>query len=119
MGEFSPPFINLYRKKYMTTDTVIEKNKTVDKKKKLQPPPKYNVVIMNDDYTPMDLVIAILMTVFKHSFESATDLTIRVHEQGKAVAGTYSYEIAEQKVIDATDIARRHSSPLVIKAVVE
>lgn len=103
----------------MPTDTVIEKDKTVDKKKKLQPPPKYNVVIMNDDVTPMELVIAILMTVFKHNLDSASDLTMRVHEQGRAVAGTYSYEIAEQKVVDATDIARRHSSPLVIKAVAE
>lgn len=103
----------------MPTDTVIEKDKTVDKKKKLQPPPKYNVVIMNDDVTPMELVIAILMTVFKHNLESASDLTMRVHEQGRAVAGTYSYEIAEQKVVDATDIARRHSSPLIIKAVAE
>jgi len=103
----------------MPTDTVIEKDKTVDNKKKMQPPPKYNVLIINDDHTPMDLVIAILMTVFKHGFEKATELTLQVHEQGKAVAGTYSYEVAEQKVSDAIEIARRHSSPLVLKAVVE
>jgi len=103
----------------MTTDTIIEKEKTIDNKKKLQPPPKYNVIIMNDDVTPMDLVIAILMAVFKHSFQSASDLTMKVHHDGSAVAGTYTYEIAEQKVVDATDVARRHHSPLVIKAVSE
>jgi ATP-dependent Clp protease adaptor protein ClpS len=103
----------------MTIETTIEKDKTVDDKKKLQQPPKYNVVILNDDVTPMDLVIVILMSVFKHSFESATELTMKVHQEGSAVAGTYNYEIAEQKVFDSTDMARRHNSPLVIKAVSE
>jgi ATP-dependent Clp protease adaptor protein ClpS len=103
----------------MTIETVIEKDKTVDDKKKLQPPPKYSVVILNDDVTPMDLVVAILMAIFKHDFETASALTIKVHQEGSAVAGIYTYEIAEQKVADATSIARRHHSPLVIKAVAE
>ena len=86
-----------------TTDTVILE------------PGKYKVMIYNDDKTPVEFVIALLMKVFRHSEEAATDLTLKVHHEGKAVAGIYSYEIAEQKGMEGTKMAQSHGYPLVIK----
>ena len=78
-------------------------------------PGKYKVIVCNDDFTPMEFVIVMLMSVFRHSQEAATDLTLAIHNDGSAVAGVYTYEIAEQKGIDATMLAREHGHPLVIK----
>jgi ATP-dependent Clp protease adaptor protein ClpS len=97
----------------MSTDTVIEKKKTTSRK--LQEPKKYKVVICNDDVTPMEFVVAMLMRVFRHNQEQAYDLTMAVHNQGSAVAGVYNYEIAEQKAIDGINLARSHGYPLLIK----
>jgi ATP-dependent Clp protease adaptor protein ClpS len=81
----------------------------------IKPPSRYKVIVLNDDYTPMEFVIAMLVTVFKHEESSALELTMKIHNEGAAVAGIYSYEIAEQKTIDATDLARDHGHPLQIK----
>lgn len=62
-----------------------------------RPPSKWNVVFLNDDTTPMDYVIKVLMGVYGHSTASAEDIMLSVHHAGKGVAGTYSHEIAEQK----------------------
>lgn len=96
-----------------TTETVVEKKKTTTSR--IQQPKKYKVVICNDDVTPMDFVIALLVTIFRHSHEQAYDLTMAVHNQGSAVAGIYNYEIAEQKALDGVNLARSHSYPLIIK----
>jgi len=82
---------------------------------KLKEPSKYKVLVINDDYTPVDFVIVMLMEIFKHTDESAVALTKQVHEQGRAIVGTYTYEIAEQKCIESTNLAREHGYPLVIK----
>jgi ATP-dependent Clp protease adaptor protein ClpS len=82
----------------------------------LKPPSKYKVLVMNDDVTPMEFVVAMLMTVFKHNEGTAIDLTMKIHNEGSAVAGVYTYEVAEQKCIDATYLAREHGHPLVVKA---
>jgi ATP-dependent Clp protease adaptor protein ClpS len=63
----------------------------------------------------MEFVIVMLITVFKHSQDAAIDLTMKIHNDGSAVAGIYSFEIAEQKGLDATDLARAHGHPLQIK----
>ena len=81
----------------------------------LKEPAKIKVIVCNDDVTPMEFVIVMLMTVFKHNQETATDLTIKIHNEGTATAGIYTYEIAEQKCIDATHLARENGHPLVIK----
>jgi ATP-dependent Clp protease adaptor protein ClpS len=78
-------------------------------------PGKFKVIIFNDDVTPMEFVIVMFMTVFRHNQEKATDLTIKIHNDGSAVGGIYTYEIAEQKAIDATHMARDHGHPLVLK----
>jgi ATP-dependent Clp protease adaptor protein ClpS len=78
-------------------------------------PSKYKVVLFNDDKTPMEFVIAMLIKIFRHSEDAAVDLTMKVHNEGHAVAGIYSYEVAEQKGIEGTNLARQHGYPLVIK----
>lgn len=88
-------------------------------KDKLKEPPRYKVLLLNDDVTTVDFVVALLMTVFKHSESSAISITKEVHNEGSAVAGIYTHEIAEQKVLDATSMARNNGYPLVIKAEIE
>lgn len=98
----------------MSTDTeIIEKKKTSSKEPK--EPGKYNVVLMNDDKTPVEFVIALLINVFKHNQDSATQITLSVHNNGSGVAGTYTHEIAEQKAMDGTKLARANGFPLQIK----
>ena len=93
----------------------LTKPKTVDQVEILKPS-KYKVIVLNDDKTPVDFVIVMLMTVFHHSQSSAESITMKIHNEGAGVAGVYSYEIAEQKVIEGTALAREHGFPLVIKA---
>lgn len=79
-------------------------------------PSKYKCVVLNDDKTPMDFVIAMLIRVFKHNHSAAEQLTLKIHHEGRAVVGIYSYEIAEQKCVEGVGLAREHGFPLVIKA---
>jgi ATP-dependent Clp protease adaptor protein ClpS len=97
----------------MTTDAVIEKKKVTSRK--IQEPKKFKVVVCNDDVTPMEFVITMLMSVFRHTQEQAYDLTMAIHNQGSAVVGVYSYEIAEQKALDGVNLARSNGFPLLIK----
>ena len=82
---------------------------------KIQEPVKYKVVVYNDDKTPVDFVVAMLIKVFRHSESTALDLTMKIHNDGSAVAGIYSFEIAEQKGVEATSLARQYGHPLLIK----
>ena len=77
-------------------------------------PGKYKVIIKNDDSTPMDFVVALLVNVFRHSEESAQRVMLQIHHEGVGVAGIYSYEVAEQKGIEGTLLARQHGWPLQI-----
>jgi ATP-dependent Clp protease adaptor protein ClpS len=97
----------------MTTavDVKIDEKITV----KITEPKRYKVLFLNDDYTPIDFVIELLIVVFKHTQDTAKDLTMKVHNEGSAVAGIYSYEIAEQKGTEATQLSRQHGFPLQIK----
>ena len=85
-------------------------------KNKIQRPRKFKVVFMNDDYTPMDFVAALLVEVFHKSVEDAKVITMSVHKQGKGIAGVYSREIAETKAIKSVQIARNSGHPLLIQA---
>ncbi len=78
-------------------------------------PGLYKVVLQNDDHTPMDFVIALLMHVFKHNEASAREVTMQVHEEGAGVAGIYTYEVAEQKGVESTMLARQNGWPLAVK----
>jgi ATP-dependent Clp protease adaptor protein ClpS len=93
----------------------LTKPKTVEEVEILKPS-KYKVIVLNDDKTPVDFVIAMLMSIFHHGQPSAEAITIKIHNEGSGVAGIYTFEIAEQKVVEATALAREHGFPLVIKA---
>jgi ATP-dependent Clp protease adaptor protein ClpS len=78
-------------------------------------PKRWKVILLNDDSTPMEFVIGILMEIFKHTSNSASDIMLQVHETGSGVAGIYSFEIAEAKAVEATNQARTAGHPLQIK----
>jgi ATP-dependent Clp protease adaptor protein ClpS len=79
---------------------------------KIEKPKKYKVVFHNDDYTPMDFVILILMQIFKKSFNQAREIMLTVHEKDKGIAGIYPKEIAATKSKRANKIARESGYPL-------
>jgi len=97
----------------MTTDSTVEKSSKTHTRIRL--PKKYKVIFCNDDVTPMEFVISVLISVFNHDESTAYNLTMKVHHEGSAIAGIYTFEIAEQKSIEAINLARGHSFPLVIK----
>ena len=72
----------------------------------------WNIVFYNDDFTPMDFVVFVLTKVFHRSTEDALALTLAVHTQGKGIAGTYTFEIAEQKQCDVLLMAKIEEHPL-------
>jgi ATP-dependent Clp protease adaptor protein ClpS len=78
-------------------------------------PGLYKVILQNDDHTPMDFVIALLVHIFKHTEDRAREITMQVHEEGAGVAGIYPYEIAEQKGVEGTMLARQNGWPLAIR----
>ena len=78
----------------------------------LRPPPMYQVVLLNDDYTPMDFVVAVLEEIFGRDRESATQLMLRVHHEGRAVCGVYSHDVADTKVAQVLHVARGAGHPL-------
>jgi ATP-dependent Clp protease adaptor protein ClpS len=81
----------------------------------LKEPELFNVVILNDDKTPMEFVTGLLTELFNKTQQDAIDLMLSIHNNGSAVAGTYIFEIAEQKSVDATNLARDSGFPLAIK----
>ena len=82
-------------------------------------PGRFKVVVYNDSVTPMEFVVLLLTTIFKHGEQAATDLMFGIHTDGSAIVGVYPYEIAEQKAIDATKLSRSENYPLVIKVETE
>ena len=82
---------------------------------KLQEPAKYDVILLNDDVTTYDFVIKVLKQIFHKTDEQAMALTKHIHEKGSGVVGTYLYEIAEQKGIETTLLAREEGYPLQVK----
>ncbi|NIL92959.1 MAG: ATP-dependent Clp protease adapter ClpS [Woeseiaceae bacterium] len=79
---------------------------------KLKEPPLYRVVLINDDYTPMEFVVDILESVFGMERTRATQVMLEVHTKGKGVCGVYNFEIAETKVAQVMSIAQQHQHPL-------
>jgi ATP-dependent Clp protease adaptor protein ClpS len=109
MGEATPPTL---RKKMMpTTDIQLEEKIKVT----VSEPKRWKVILLNDDSTPMEFVIALLIETFKHTDATAKDIMIQVHETGSGIAGVYSFEIAEAKAVEATNSARTNGHPLQIK----
>lgn len=95
------------------TDTAI---KTETREKiKLEEPAKYDVIFLNDEVTTYDFVIKVLKKIFNKTDDQAIALTKHIHEKGSGVVGTYLYEIAEQKGIETTMLAREEGYPLQVK----
>jgi ATP-dependent Clp protease adaptor protein ClpS len=81
-------------------------------KPKLKRPPLYKVLLLNDDYTPMEFVVQVLETFFRMSREKATQIMLHVHTRGVGVCGVFTRDIAETKVSQVNDYSRRHQHPL-------
>lgn len=81
-------------------------------KEGIEKPPMYKVLILNDDYTPMEFVVAVLQAVFAFSPEKAFDLMLTVHNKGVGVAGVFIHEIAETKANQVLRLAQEHGHPL-------
>jgi ATP-dependent Clp protease adaptor protein ClpS len=79
---------------------------------KLKRPPLYQVVLINDDFTPMEFVVEILQGVFSLERTSATRVMLEVHTKGKGICGVYTFEIAETKVAQVNSIAQQQQHPL-------
>ncbi|MBP9764449.1 MAG: ATP-dependent Clp protease adapter ClpS [Gammaproteobacteria bacterium] len=79
---------------------------------RLNLPPLYKVYILNDDYTPMDFVVDVLMRYFLMDQAVATQVMLQIHQKGKATCGLYTREIAETKVVQVNEYARRSQYPL-------
>ncbi len=79
---------------------------------KTKKPSMYRVILMNDDYTPMEFVVSVLMGIFKKTQEEATQVMLNVHQNGIGVCGIYTFEIAETKVAQVMDAAKRAQHPL-------
>ena len=99
----------------MVDDNKFENNDSLIKtqtKEKLKKPSLYKVLILNDDYTPMEFVVYLLKSFFNKSNEEATKIMLHVHQNGIGVCGIFSYEIAETKVIQVLDTSRKNNHPL-------
>jgi ATP-dependent Clp protease adaptor protein ClpS len=81
-------------------------------KPKLQRPPLYKVILLNDDYTPMDFVVEVLQIFFGMDRHKATQIMLHVHTRGKGVCGVYTHDIAETKVSQVNSYSREHQHPL-------
>ncbi|NBR88514.1 MAG: ATP-dependent Clp protease adapter ClpS [Rhodobacteraceae bacterium] len=84
----------------------------VETRAKTRRPPLYKVMLLNDDYTPMEFVVHILERFFGMTHAQAVEIMLTVHKKGLAVVGVFSHEIAETKVTQVMDFARRHQHPL-------
>jgi ATP-dependent Clp protease adaptor protein ClpS len=85
---------------------------TAEAKPRLKRPPLYRVILLNDDYTPMEFVVEVLQKIFSLDRTTATRIMLEVHTKGKGVCGVFTYEIAETKVAQVTGLAQQHQHPL-------
>lgn len=88
-----------------TTTPVLER-------KKIKPPRLYQVILFNDDYTTMEFVVDVLQRFFSMSLEQAQTIMLKIHNEGSAVCGVYSRDVAETKVTQVTEYAKQHDYPL-------
>ena len=89
-----------------------ESGTTTKTRPKTQRPNLYRVLLLNDDYTPMEFVVLVLQEVFNKSREDAFQIMLSVHKQGVGLCGVYPYEVAETKVTRVMDTARKNQHPL-------
>ena len=97
---------------YSNSDTGLE---VQEARPQLKKPPMYKVVLLNDDYTPMEFVVLVLEKFFQMNREKATQIMLQVHTQGKGVCGVFTREIAETKVAMVEAFAQQNQHPLLCK----
>ena len=90
----------------------LQRGLLLDSQSKTKKPSKYNVLLLNDDYTPMEFVIMVLEKVFNKKEEEATQIMLHVHKNGIGVCGTFTYEVAESKCKSVMDMAKKNEHPL-------
>jgi ATP-dependent Clp protease adaptor protein ClpS len=95
-----------------TDDNIEDGVATAEAKPKIKKPPMYKVVILNDDYTPMEFVVHILQAFFNLAHEKAQNVMLNVHTKGKGVCGVYTRDVAETKVEQVNDYSRQNQHPL-------
>ncbi len=93
-------------------DDIGESDLALKLRSKSKRPPLYKVMMLNDDYTPMEFVVHVLERFFGMGSAQAFEIMLTVHKKGLAVVGVFSHEIAETKVTQVMDFARRHEHPL-------
>lgn len=93
-----------------TDAAVDEKTKNI-----IEDPGFYKVIFLNDNVTPMEFVVDVLQNIFKHDHDTASTITMTIHNEGSSVVGVYTYEIAEQKGVETTVLARNSGFPLQVK----
>ena len=94
------------------TKPLHEESVLTEKQKKLAPPPLYTVLLLNDDFTPMDFVVLVLTKFFSMNRERATQIMLKVHMEGRGVCGVYPRDVAATKVEQVTAFARDNEHPL-------
>ena len=93
----------------------VEGNIKLAVKSKTKIPPLYRVLMMNDDYTPMEFVIEVLEKFFQKNREEATQIMLHVHQRGVGVCGVYAYDLAETKAMQVMNYARKYEHPLQVQ----
>ena len=93
----------------------IKSTQKIEIREDVAPPNLYNVIFINDNVTTIDFVIAVLIELFDYSDKEALILCQKVHEEGAAIVAVYPYELAEQKALETTLMARNNSFPLMVK----
>ena len=84
----------------------------LDTKPKTKKPSLYKVILLNDDYTPMEFVIHVIEKYFNKNYEEATQIMLHVHQKGIGICGIYTYEVAETKCKEVIDLAKSNQHPL-------
>src|SRR5215467_2910177 len=90
----------------------VDSQVTTEEKVETKPPSLYQVVLINDDYTPMDFVVWILQTIFHKPEQEATLLMLDVHRKGRGICGQFPYDVAQTKVVQVRTIAKKYEHPL-------
>jgi len=81
-------------------------------KQKLKTPKRFNVILINDDYSTMEFVVEVLQKFFNKEYKEAEAIMLKIHIHGEAICGTYSYDVAQTKVTQVIDYSRQNDQPL-------